>query len=90
MTKKTTAPLETNAYCPTYKIKPGFKDAILKAVGQYPFNQIEGLINIVNVEIMDHNTLTQVISGLGNFPYIQVANILTNINLFVEQIVDND
>jgi hypothetical protein len=84
-----TAQLETKAYVPTYRIKPGFKDAVLKAIGQHPFNQISQIINAINVEIMDHNTLTQVISVLGNFPYVQVASILTNVNSFVEQIVED-
>jgi hypothetical protein len=80
--------VETNAYVPTYKVKPEFKDAVLKAIGQAPFNQIAGIVNAINVEVMDHNTLTQVINVLGNFPYTQVAGILTNVNAYVEQIVE--
>jgi len=82
-------PVETKAYVPTYRIKPEFKDAVLKAIGQHPFNQISQIINAINVEIMDHNTLTQIINVLGNFPYVQVAGILTNINTFIEQIVED-
>jgi len=80
--------VETNAYVPTYKVKPEFKDAILKAIGQHPYNQIAGIMNAVNVEIIDHNTLTQIINVLGQFPYIQVANLLSNVNNFVEQVVE--
>ena len=80
--------VETNAYVPTYKVKPEFKDAVLKAIGRHPFNQIAGIINAINVEVMDHNALTQVINVLGNFPYTEVAGILTNVNAFVEQVVE--
>ena len=78
----------TKPYVPTYRVKPEFKDAVLKSIGQHPFNQIAGIINAINVEVMDHNTLTQVINVLGNFPYVQVAGILTNVNAYVEQIVE--
>ena len=81
--------VETNAYVPTYKVKPEFKDAILKAIGQNPFNQIAGIMNAINVEVIDHNTLTQIINVLGNFPYTSVAGILTNVNNYVEQIVED-
>lgn len=81
--------VETDAYVPTYKVKPEFKDAVLKAIGQHPFNQIAGIINAINVEVMDHNTLTQVINVLGNFPYTQVSGLLTNINAYVEQEIES-
>ncbi|HRT03214.1 MAG TPA: hypothetical protein P5513_04685 [Candidatus Diapherotrites archaeon] len=80
--------LETNAYVPTYKIKPEFKQAVLKAIGKYPFNQIASIMNAINVEVMDHNTLTNVINVLGNFPYQDVAPLLSRINDFVEQVVE--
>lgn len=79
--------VETNAYVPTYRVKPEFKDAVLKAIGRHPFNQIAGIMNAINVEVIDHNSLTQVINVLGNFPYTEVAGILTNVNAYVEQIV---
>lgn len=81
--------VETDAYVPTYKVKPELKQAVLKAVGKYPFNQIAGIMNAINVEVMDHNTLTQVINVLGNFPYQDVSGLLSNINDFVEQIVED-
>lgn len=81
--------VEQQAYVPTYTVKKEFKEAVLKAIGQHPFNQIAGIINAVNVEIMDHNTLTQVINVLGNFPYTQVAGLLTNINSYVDQIIED-
>lgn len=81
--------VETQAYVPTYKVKPEFKDAVLKAVGRHPFNQIAGIINAISVEVIDHNTLTQIINALGQFPYIEVANVLTNVNSFVEQVVED-
>jgi len=84
-----TQQVETNAYVPTYKVKPEFKDAVLKAIGRHPFNQIAGIVNAINVEVMDHNSLTQVINVLGNFPYTDVAGILTNVNAFVEQVVED-
>ena len=80
--------IETNAYVPTYKVKPEFKDAVLKAVGKYPFNQIRDVVSAVNVEIIDHSTLVRVIEVLGNFPYLQVSHLLLNINNFVEQITE--
>ena len=82
--------VETDAYVPTYKVKPEFKQAVLKAVGKHPFNQISSIMNAINVEVMDHNTLTQVINVLGNFPYIEIAPILGNISNYVEQVVDED
>jgi hypothetical protein len=81
--------VETDAYVPTYKVKPELKQAVLKAVGKYPFNQIAGIMNAINVEVMDHNTLTQVINVLGNFPYQDVAGLLTTINDYVEQVVED-
>ena len=81
--------IETKAYVPTYKIRPSFKDAVLKAIGQHPFNNIAGIMNAIDVEVIDHNTLTQIINALGQFPYTQVASILKNINQFLEQIVED-
>ena len=80
---------ETQTYVPTYKVKPEFKDAILKAIGDAPYNQIAGILNAVSVETMDHNTLTQVINVLGNFPYIKIAGVLTQVNNFVEQVIED-
>ena len=82
--------VETDAYIPTYKVRPELKPAVLKAIGKYPFNQIASIMNAINVEVMDHNTLTQIINVLGNFPYEAVAGLLSNINDFVEQIVEED
>jgi len=80
--------VETKAYVPTYKIRPELKQAVLKAIGKYPFNQIASIMNAINVEVMDHNTLTNVINVLGNFPYQDVAPLLANVNDFVEQVVE--
>lgn len=85
-----TQKVEQDAYVPTYKVKPEFKQALLQAIGDQPFNNIAGLINAINVEVMDHNTLDQVIKVIGQFPYVRVEKILTNINSFVEQIVPED
>jgi hypothetical protein len=82
--------VETNAYVPTYKVKTELKQAVLKALGKYPFNQIAGIMNAINVEVMDHNTLTQVVNVLGNFPYQDVAGLISTINDYVEQIVEED
>ena len=81
--------VETNAYVPQYRVKPEFKSNILRAIGKYPFNQIASIMNAINVEIMDHNTLTQIINVLGNFPYQDVHGIINSINDFVEQIVED-
>ena len=81
--------VETDAYVPTYKVKPELKQAILQAIGDRPFNEIAGLMNAINVEVMDHNTLTQVINVLGNFPYVRVEKLLGNINTFVEQVIED-
>jgi hypothetical protein len=81
--------IDTNAYVPTYKIKPEFKKAVLKAIGDRPFNEIAALINALNVEVMDHNTLNQIMNGIGQFPYIRVEGIMNNLNNFVEQIIED-
>ncbi|MFW6310796.1 MAG: hypothetical protein ACOC1K_01020 [Nanoarchaeota archaeon] len=81
--------VETNAYVPTYKVKPEFKDAVLKAIGRHPFNQIAQIMQAIDVEVIDHNTLTQVINVLGQFPYTEVAGLLTNVNNYVEQVVED-
>ena len=57
-----TQEVEVDAYVPTYTVKPEFKQAVLQAIGDRPFNEIAGLINAINVPTMDHNTLTQVIN----------------------------
>jgi len=77
--------VEQQAYVPTYKVKPEFKQAVFDAIGKFPFNQINSVMQAVNVEVMDHNTLTQIINVLGNFPYQNVFQLLTNINSYVEQ-----
>jgi len=79
--------VETNAYVPEYKIKPELKSAVLRAVGKYPYNQIAGIMSAVNVEVVDHNTLTQIINVLGQFPYQDVYQLLATVNDFVEQII---
>ena len=85
-----TQQVEQDAYVPTYKVKPEFKQAVLKAIGDRPFNEIAGLVNAINVETMDHNTMDQVIKVLGQFPYVRVEGIITNINAYVEQIIPED
>lgn len=81
--------IEQDAYVPTYKVKPELKQAILQAIGDRPFNEIAGLINAINVEVMDHNTLTQVINVVGQFPYVRVEKLLENINSYVEQVIED-
>ena len=82
--------VEVDAYVPTYKVKPEFKQAVLQAIGDRPFNEIAGLINAISVDVMDHNTLTQVINVIGNFPFVRVEKLLANVNSFVEQIQPED
>jgi len=82
--------VEVDAYVPTYKVKPEFKQAVLQAIGDRPFNEIAGLINAISVDVMDHNTLTQVINVIGNFPYVRVEKLLANVNQFVEQVIPED
>lgn len=84
------AAIETAPYTPTYKIKPEFKQAVLKSIGDRPFNEIAGLINAINVDVMDHQTLVQIINAIGQFPYTKVVGLLTNINDYVTQTVDED
>jgi len=85
-----TQKVETNAYVPTYRLKPEFKAAVLKAIGQYPFNQIAGIMNAIQADVVDHNTFQQIVNVLGNFPYQQVAGILQNINSYVEAITEDE
>ena len=82
--------VETKAYVPVYRIKPEFKDAILKAVGEYPFNQIAGLIQALNVDTIDHASFSQLINALGNFPYVRIAGILQSVNQYVEQVLPDE
>lgn len=79
--------VETNAYVPTYRIKPEFRKALLQAIGDLPFNSIAGIIDAVDVEVMDHTTLTQVVNGIGQFPYGRVEKIMKNVSQYVEQII---
>jgi len=81
--------IEQDVYVPTYKVKPELKQAVLQAIGDRPFNEIAGLINAINVPTMDHNTLTQVINVIGQFPYVRVEKLLENINTFVEQVIQD-
>ncbi|MDD5649199.1 MAG: hypothetical protein PHF86_02095 [Candidatus Nanoarchaeia archaeon] len=83
-----TQAVETNAYVPTYRLKPEFKQAVLKAIGKFPFNQIAGIMNAINVEIVDHNTFQQIVNVLGQFPYEVIAGILQHIGDYVEQITE--
>ena len=82
--------VEQNAYVPTYKVKPEFKEAVFKTIGKYPFNQIQSIMTAINVEVMDHNTLTQIINVMGNFPYQDVHGLLSTINDYVEQVIEDD
>jgi hypothetical protein len=84
-----TQKIETNAYVPTYKIKPDFKKALLQSIGDRPFNEIAGLINAVDVEVMDHQTLTQIMNAIGQFPYIKVEALMKGVGNFVTQIVED-
>ena len=85
-----TQKVETKAYVPTYKIKPDFKKAILQAIGDRPFNEIAGLINAVDVEVMDHQTLTQIVNAIGQFPFVRVENLMKNISSYVQQVIDDN
>lgn len=80
--------VETNAYVPTYRVRPEFKAAVMKAIGKYPFNQIASIMNAVNVEVMDHNTLSQIVNVLGNFPYQDVSGLISTINDYVELVTE--
>ena len=81
--------VEQNAYVPTYKIKPEFKQAVLTCIGDRPFNEIAGLIQAINVETMDHTTLTQVINAMGQFPFQRVEKFMQTINTYVEQVIED-
>ena len=84
-----TQKVETNAYVPTYKIKPEFKKALLQAIGDQPFNNIAGLIQAIDVEVMDHQTLTQIVNAIGQFPFVRVESLMKNVNNFVEQVIQD-
>jgi len=84
-----TQKVETNAYVPTYKVKPEFKQALLKAIGDLPFNQIAGLVNAIDVDIIDHQTLTQIVNAIGQFPYIRVEGILKNVGNLVTMVMED-
>lgn len=84
-----TQKVETNAYVPTYKIKPDFKKALLQAIGDRPFNEIAGLINAVDVEVMDHQTLTQIVNAIGQFPFVRVEGLMKNISNYVQQVIED-
>lgn len=81
----TTQKVETNAYVPVYKIRPEFKKALLQSIGDRPFNEIAGLIQAIDVEVMDHQTLTQIVNAIGQFPFVRVENLMKNISNFIEQ-----
>jgi len=81
--------IEQNAYVPTYKIKPEFKKAVLAAIGDRPFNEIAGLVQAIDVDVMDHQTLTQVMNAMGNFPFVKVEGLMKNIGNLVTQIVED-
>ena len=81
--------IETNAYVPTYRIKADFKKALMAAVGDMPFNQIAGLVQAIDVEVMDHQTLTQVVNAIGQFPFTRVEALMKNVSTYVEQIIED-
>jgi len=81
--------IETNAYVPTYRIKPSFKQALMQAVGDRPFNEIAGLVQAIDVEVMDHQTLTQIVNAIGQFPFTRVENLMKGINQHIEQIIND-
>ena len=84
-----TQKVETNAYVPTYKIKPEFKKALLQAIGDRPFNEIAGLINAIDVEVIDHQTLTQIVNAIGQFPFVKVENLMKNVGNYVQQVIED-
>ena len=84
-----TQKVETNAYVPTYKIKPEFKKALLQSIGDRPFNEIAGLINAIDVEVIDHQTLTQIVNAIGQFPYVKVENLMKNVGSYVQQVLED-
>ena len=81
--------IETAAYVPKYDVKPEFQQAVLKAVGDAPFNQIAGIMQAIQVEEVDHNQLQQILGALGNFPYIKIAPILQNVGNYIVQKMDD-
>ena len=82
--------VETAAYTPEYRVKPEFKQSVLKALGHRPFNEIAGIINAINVPKIDHQTLTQIINVLGQFPYNNIETVITNVNSYIELIADDE
>jgi len=84
-----TQKVETNAYVPTYKVKPEFKKALLQSIGDRPFNEIAGLIQAIDVETIDHQTLTQIVNAIGQFPFVRVENLMKNISNLIEQVIED-
>jgi hypothetical protein len=85
----TTQKVETNAYVPTYRVKSDFKKALLQAIGDRPFNEIAGLIQAIDVEVIDHQTLTQIVNAIGQFPFVRVEALMKNISNLIEQKMDD-
>lgn len=83
-------PVETNAYVPTYKIKPELRQKLLQAIGDYPFEQIAGLINAIDVPVIDHQSLSQIMNALQKFPFVRVEQIIKNIGNYVTQVIDDE
>ena len=84
-----TAPeVKTASYGQSFKVKPSFKAELLKAIGDYPFNNIAGIINAINVTTIDEHTLNQVMQAIGQFPYVKVEALISNINAYIEPIIE--
>lgn len=81
--------IETAAYVPKYDVKPEFQQAVLKAIGDAPFNQIAGIMQAIQVQEIDHNQLQQILGALGNFPYMKIAPILQNMTNFIVQKIED-
>ena len=81
--------VETTSYIPTYRVKASFKEEVMKAIGDAPYNQIASIMQAINVQIVDHNTLTQILNALGQFPYNRMYSLLGNVNVHLEQIIED-
>lgn len=84
----TASEIKTAAYGQSFKLKPSFKAELLKSIGEYPFNSIAGIINAADAPVVDEQTLNQIMSAVGQFPYIKVEQFIRTVNEHIEPIIE--
>jgi hypothetical protein len=66
-----------------YTIKPEFKQELIKCIGDYPFSQINELMNKVEPHTINNEELKQIINVIAGAPYIRVSEFMNHINEYV-------